>query len=56
MKDSGGTETDPDAFGLRVDDGSVLDGFPNAYDVGTHIVSADGLDGFFGARLVRAVK
>jgi hypothetical protein len=46
INNNGGMVIDPDAFGLRVDDGSVLDSITNAYDVGAHVVSADGLTGY----------
>jgi len=46
INDNGGTITNPKAFGLRVDGGSVLHNARNAFDAGNHTVSEDGLDGY----------
>ena len=43
INDHGGKETNPNAFGLRVDGVSVLHNVSNAVDIGNHEVSEDGL-------------
>ena len=43
INDHGGLVTDPNAFGLKVDGGSVLHNVSKAFNVGNHIVSEDGL-------------
>ena len=46
INDNGGTITNPKAFGLKVDGGSVLHGVSNTFDAGNHTVSEDGLPGY----------
>jgi len=46
VNDSGGTVTNPNAFGLRVDGGSVQHNVANPFDAGSHTVSEDGLQGY----------
>jgi len=46
INDNGGTVTNPNAFGLKVDGGSVLHNAINAFDAGNHTVSEDGLAGY----------
>jgi hypothetical protein len=46
INDNGGTITDKNAFGLKVDGGSVLHNAINNFDAGDHIVSEDGLTGY----------
>ena len=46
INDNGGTMTDPNAFGLKVDNGIVLHNVSNAFNAGNHIVSEDGLAGY----------
>ena len=46
INDDLGTITDPNAFGLRVDGGLVTHNVPNAFAVGKHSVSEDGLAGY----------
>jgi len=46
VNNNGGTVEDPNAFGLKVDDVSVLHGASNPFDVGNHTVSEDGLPGY----------
>jgi len=43
INDHGGTENDPNAFGLRIDGVSVQHNVSNPVDVGKHVVSEDGL-------------
>jgi len=46
VNDNGGTITNPNAFNLRVDGGSVLHNASNAFNAGNHTVSEDGLAGY----------
>ena len=46
VNDNGGTVTDENAFGLKVDGGVVLHGVSNTFDAGAHTVSEDGLPGY----------
>ena len=46
VNDDGGTVTDPDAFGLRIDGVLVGDSVANVVDAGPHSVSEDGLAGY----------
>lgn len=46
INNNGGTVTDPDAFGLKVNGGGVLNNATNAFDAGNYIVSEDGLTGY----------
>ncbi|MDX1409992.1 MAG: hypothetical protein R3330_17705, partial [Saprospiraceae bacterium] len=46
INDNNGTETDPDAFNLRVDGGLVMHNVANEFDAGPHTVSEDGLAGY----------
>lgn len=46
INDNGGTVTDKNAFGLKVDGGVVLHNATNSFDAGNHTVSEDGLAGY----------
>lgn len=46
INDNGGTITDRNAFGLKVDGASVLHNVTKTYNAGSHFVSEDGLDGY----------
>jgi len=46
INDNGGTVTDRNAFGLKVDGNSVLHNASNAINAGNHLVSEDGLPGY----------
>ena len=46
VNDNGGTVTDENAFGLKVDGGVVLHNAINTIDAGNHTVSEDGLPGY----------
>ncbi|MBT8054868.1 MAG: hypothetical protein KJN69_13330 [Gammaproteobacteria bacterium] len=46
INNDGGTVTDPNAFGLRVDGNPVLNGEVNEFSAGPHIVSELGLAGY----------
>jgi len=46
VNDNGGTITDPDAFGLKINGNSVSDSVSNAINAGNHTVSEDGLAGY----------
>ena len=43
VNDTGGTTTDPDAFGLRVDGVPVLNNVTNTFSASSHMVSEIGL-------------
>jgi len=43
INDNGGTVTDPNAFGLKVDGGTVLHSVSKAFSAGNHTVSQQGL-------------
>ena len=47
VNNNGGTVTDENAFGLKVDGGAVLHGVSNNFDAGVHTVSEDGLPGLY---------
>ena len=46
INDNGGTVTNRNAFGLKVDGSSVLHNVSNPFDAGNHLVSEDGLAGY----------
>jgi hypothetical protein len=46
VNDNGGTVTNPNSFGLRVDGGSVQNNATNVFTVGNHTVSEIGLAGY----------
>jgi cysteine-rich repeat protein len=46
VNDNVGNETNPDAFGLKVDGNLVLHGVANSLSAGQHLVSEDGLPGY----------
>ena len=46
INDNGGTITNPDAFGLKINDGNVLDSVSNALNAGNYTVSEVGLTGY----------
>ena len=50
INDDGGTVTDPNAFGLKVDGNPVLHNVTNIFDAGNYMVSEDGLPDYYENR------